>query len=605
MATDYVVPERPDWTRPRLAPAGDRFAAVRWYDGAANVWIGTGEAPMQLTSDLRPWRLLDYCWGIGCDGLVLVLQLPGADQRVVAWLDLQARTLTRLTPGLGADAQYAGQAEVGKPAVLIGVRHPSTSSFRLQAVTPGGSVIAEWELPGRPATGWLASATQAIAVHATSDGCEWWHTPLADVSWSCVLTLPECDARLSRPLAFSADGQTLFALSSAGRDTVALVAMSGPDWVPRAVSADERFDVISVLMSPDGERPELVTTTDPVTPQRPLTGAAAADLASLRQLADGPATIVGRNRTHYLAEVSAPVGGPAFVTIGRDSGEASKPLARFSGFARRRMQPREPIEFLARDGLLLSAFVTRPDGPPPWPAVLAVHDGPSARDLATLDPWSQALGVAGLCCIQVNYRGSRGFGKGFRDAGDGQWSHAMQTDLVDALRCDALAGLIDEQRVAAIGYGYGGYAALMLATQSEVPLASVGAASAPTDLVRYVTALQSLGGSAAAEAARIGDPRADADRLRAASPLTRAADIKVPVLLFHGQQDAQVPVSDATALAAALWNTGQQCELTIYEDEGHRYVRPQNLADLRTRAIDFLVRSLRAGPVRNGLVSNR
>jgi len=602
--TEYVVPERPDWTRPRLAPAGDGFAAVRWYDGAANVWIGTGESPMQLTSDLRPWRLLDYCWGTGGDGLVLVLQLPGADQRVVAWLDLQARTLTRLTPGLGADAQYAGQAEVGKPAILIGVRHPSTSSFRLQAVTPGGSVLAEWESPGRPATGWLASATQAIAVHPASDGCEWWHTPLGDVSWSRVLTLSECDASLSRPLAFSADGRTLFALSSAGRDTIALVAMSGPDWVPRLLSADDRFDIVSVLMSPDGTGPELVTTTDPVTPQRALTGAAAADLARLRDVADGPATIVGRNRTHCLAEVSAPVGGPAFVTIGRDSQDVSKPLARFSGFARTRMQPREAIEFRARDGLLLTAFITRPDGPPPWPVVLAIHDGPWARDLVTLDPWSQALGVAGLCCVQVNYRGSLGFGKRFRDAGDRQWSLAMQSDLVDTLRCDAVAGLIDEQRIGAIGYGYGGYAALMLATQSEVPLAGVGAASAPTDLVRYVTALKSRG-NGAVTAARIGDPRRDAVRLEAASPLARAADIRVPVRLFHGRQDAQVPVGQAVALAQALQDAGGQCELTIYEDEGHRYVRPQNLADVRVRATDFLVRSLRAGPVRNGLVSNR
>jgi dipeptidyl aminopeptidase/acylaminoacyl peptidase len=534
-----------------------------------------------------------------------VLQLPGAEQRVVAWLDLQARALTRLTPGLGADAQYAGQAEVGKPAVLIGVRHPSTSSFRLQAVTPGGSVLAEWESPGRPATGWLASATQAIAVHAASDGCEWWHTPLADVSWSRVLTLPECDARLSRPLAFSADGRTLFALSPAGRDTVALLAMSPPDWAPRMLSADERFDIESVLMSPDGTGPELVTTADPVTPQRALTGAATASLAKLRELADGPATIVSRNSTHCLAEVSAPVGGPAFVTIGRGSQDVSKSLARFSRFARTRIQPRQAIEFRARDGLLLTGFITRPDGPPPWPAVLAIHDGPWSRDLPALDPWSQALGAAGLCCIQVNYRGSRGFGKSFRDAGDGQWSLAMQSDLVDALRCDAVAGLIDQQRIAAIGYGYGGYAALMLATQSEVPLASAGAASAPTDLVHYVTALQSLGGSGLARAARIGDPRADAGRLRAASPLTRAADINVPVLLFHGRQDAQAPVSDTRALAEALQNAGQECELTIYEDEGHRYVRPQNLADLRARTTDFLVRSLRAGPVRNGLVSNR
>jgi dipeptidyl aminopeptidase/acylaminoacyl peptidase len=133
----------------------------------------------------------------------------------------------------------------------------------------------------------------------------------------------------------------------------------------------------------------------------------------------------------------------------------------------------------------------------------------------------------------------------------------------------------------------------MLATQTEIPLAAAAAASAPTDLVRYVSALLSLGGAAGLrEAARIGDPIADADRLTATSPVARAADITAPVLLFHGRQDARVPVSQATALAEALKRTGRDCELIIYDDEGHRYVRPQNVASLRSRAIDFLLRNL-------------
>ena len=190
MASGYVVPERPDWTRPRLAPAGDRFAAVRWHEGAANVWIGTGNSPMQLASDLRPWRLRDYFWGLSGDGLVLVLELPGADQQVLAWLDFAERALTRLTPGLGADAQYVGQCQAPKERILIAVRHPYTSGFHLQAVTPGGAVLAEWDSPGRPASGWLASATQAIAIHPAGGESQWWHSRLGESSWSRVSRFP-------------------------------------------------------------------------------------------------------------------------------------------------------------------------------------------------------------------------------------------------------------------------------------------------------------------------------------------------------------------------------------------------------------------------------
>ena len=431
--------------------------------------------------------------------------------------------------------------------------------------------------------------------------CTWWHTRLDKPAWMPISEIPLTDSRASRPVAFSADERTLFALSSAGRDTVALVRMSAPDWSPEVVSERERFDITAVLMSPDGTGPDLIATTDPDRPQLALTSDADADLARLAELGSGAlATITGRNASHCLAEISFPVGGPAFVTFSRSTGAArseaavSKPMARFTGFARVRMQPRDPFSYRARDGLQITGFLTRPRTPPPWPAVLAVHGGPWARDRAQFEPWAQFLAAAGLCCIQVNYRGSRGFGKQFRDAGDRQWALSMQDDLVDALKSPELDEVIDRGRIAAIGHGYGGYAALMLATQAEVPLACVVSGSAPTDLPSYVARLQALDKLASTEhAARIGDPVQDLDQLTATSPVYRAAEICVPVLMFHGRQDGRVPVQHAEAFAAALDRAGQRYELTIYSDEGHWYARPQNIVDCRAQCLTFLLTNLR------------
>ena len=613
MATGYVVPERPDWTRARLAPADDRFAAVRWHDGAANVWVGSGDAPMELASDLRPLVLRDYVWSADGRALILALEYPSGP-RLLAWLDLRAQTISRLTAGLEPDTHYAGQAAGPRPGVLVAVRRPYTSGFRLQLVTPAGVVRGEWPAPDGQAVSWLGTGDQAVAVCMADEpgrepggrrpahpddvalpdagprACTWWHGLLAEPSWSPICEIPAEDARGSRPLAFSSDGQTLFALSSAGRDTLALVAMAPPSWTPEVVSSSQDYDVTEVLMAPDGSGPDLVTTTNPVRPQVALSAAAEADLSRLADLADGAqARIVDRNASHCLAEISYPVGGPAFVTFARSGKEASRPLARFTAFARRRIQCRDPLAFRARDGRLVTGFVTRPTGSPPWPVVLAIHDGPWARDLPQIDPWAQHLAAAGYCCVQINYRGSRGFGKAFGNAGDMQWSLAMQDDLVDALRSEPVAGVADPRRIAAVGYGYGGYAALMLGTQTETPLAAVAAAAAPTDLVQYVNGLLAFGGPAGfAEAARIGDLRRDHDKLVRASPVSHAADIRVPVLLVHGRQDARVPVIHATALADAIKLAGGQCELTIYEDEGHGFTRPQNLADLRSRTLGFL-----------------
>jgi len=509
----------------------------------------------------------------------------------------QGQAVAPLTPGLASDADYVGQVGGAKPCILIAVRQSPAGASRLQAVTPTGTVMAEWQPPAAQATRWIATGTQAVAVSTSASTCSWWHTWLDRPDWSPIGEIPLTDSLDSRPLAFSSDGRTLFALSSAGRDTVALVRMSAPDWSPDVISEHEQFDITAVLMSPDGSWPDLITTTDPVRPQGALSSAAAADLARLARVAGGaPATIAGRNSGHCLAEISFPVGGPAFVTFSRGSDAVSKPTARFTGFARVRMQPRDPFSYRARDGLLITGFLTRPSGQPPWPAVLAVHGGPWARDRPQFDAWAQFLAAAGLCCIQVNYRGSRGFGKRFRDAGDRQWALAMQDDLVDALQSADVAAVIDRSRIAAIGHGYGGYAALMLATQAEAPLAAVAAASAPTDLPSYVASLRALGGQSGAEqAARIGDPVRDRDQLMATSPVSRAADIAAPVLLFHGRQDARVPVHHAEALAAALEQAGHRYDLTIYADEGHLYARPQNVVDCRAQCLEFLLTNLNVG----------
>ena len=594
MTSGYIVLGRPDWTRPRLSPAGDRLAAIRWHDGAPNVWVGSSKAPMQLATDLRPAHLRDFYWGADGRGLILVLDDAGGRRRGLAWLDLRSRAVTRLTPDPAGDARYAGQIGEPRLRIFMSVRRPLSGGSVLQEVTTTGEVVGEWPGPGGPVSWWLASAMHGLAVCATGDTCTWWHSPLPEPSWRRIAEFPAADAHASRPLGFGVTGQSLFATSSAGRDTTALIQTSAPDWSPEILSASDNFDVTSVLLSADGSGPVIVTTTDPDNPQSALTSGAAADLSRLRHLAGAdPARILDSNATHCLAEVSFPVGGPAYITFSRTTKAVSKPLVRYTGLSRVRIHAREPVTYRARDGRLITGFLTRPAGKPPWPTVLVVHDGPWSRDDAHMDPWAQYLASAGFCCVQVNYRGSRGFGKDFRDAANGQWSLAMQDDLIDALKSDPVAAVTDRRRIAAMGHGYGGYAALMLAARSDLALGSAISASAPTDLVRYTRGLNSFGGnSGVAYAARIGDPLDDREKLAAASPVSRVSDIEVPLLLFHGRRDACVPVSHVTAFADALRRADKQHTVVIYEDEGHVYSRPQNVADFRLRTVEFLLSSL-------------
>ncbi len=361
MSTGHAHFGGPGWTLPKLAPAGDRLAAVRWHDGAANVWIGAGKAPLRLASDLRPWRLRDFHWGRNGRGLVLVLDRAGTDSRWLAWLDLRSGTLTRLTPADAADAQYVGQLGTDNPTVLTAVRQLPSAEFELQTVTPSGAVIEAWQGPGKPVLHWLANGSQALAVCASGSTVEWWQGSLVSNSWTAVAQIPAADSRASRPVAFTADGCTLFATSSVGRDTVALIRLCAPAWTPTVLSAHQGYDITAVLMAPDGTGPSLITTTDPANPQSALTAEAAADLKRLRQVADGaPAWIIDHNDTHCLAEICFPVGGPSYVTFGRTTNAVSRQLGRYSGLQKVRIQRRDPVSFEARDGRRVTGFLTRP-----------------------------------------------------------------------------------------------------------------------------------------------------------------------------------------------------------------------------------------------------
>lgn len=238
-----------------------------------------------------------------------------------------------------------------------------------------------------------------------------------------------------------------------------------------------------------------------------------------------------------------------------------------------------PIECHARDGLALHGYVTLPPdrGQKNLPFVVLVHGGPWARDVWGFDPIVQFLANRGYGVLQVNYRGSTGYGQKLLDQGKKEIGGAIQDDITDAVKWTIAKGLADPGRIAIMGASYGGYSALFaLAHEPDLYRCGVAVAAVsdwPALLKRRVEDSDDEKLAQAYWTDLVGDWQDDRDRERlgAASPVNLARAIKAPVYLVHGKRDKTVPFTQAKAMASALKAAGRSPETLFFANLGHSW----------------------------------
>jgi dipeptidyl aminopeptidase/acylaminoacyl peptidase len=226
------------------------------------------------------------------------------------------------------------------------------------------------------------------------------------------------------------------------------------------------------------------------------------------------------------------------------------------------------VEYPARDGLMIPAFLTTPPaakfGPGPYPTLIEPHGGPWARDEMEWDVggWTQYFASRGYAVLQPQFRGSEGWGQKLWRAGDGEWGQKMQDDKDDGVKWLVAQKIADPARVAMFGYSYGGYAAL-------------AAAIRPNGL--YQCAISGAGaGDLASIAHATFDNRFQREfqhpTIGGLDALEHARESKIPVFLYHGDRDQTVDIAQSRKFAAALKAAGKPYRLLEIPDMGHQYI---------------------------------
>ncbi len=261
------------------------------------------------------------------------------------------------------------------------------------------------------------------------------------------------------------------------------------------------------------------------------------------------------------------------------------------------MAEQKPITYQSRDALTIHGYLTLPKGIPAerLPLVAMPHGGPWLRDSWGAQAENQFLANRGYAVLQMNFRGSAGYGWKFEAAGYKQWGKKMQDDITDGVKWVISQGIADPRRVAIFGASYGGYAALMgLATTPELYRCGISYAGV-TDIARTYrerpsrrTKLQE-----ARVKIMVGDYRLEEAELESLSPVNLADQIKAPLLLAYGGKDPIVDLQQGEKMAKALKKAGKQHELIIEKEEGHGFFNETNRIELFQRIESFLEKHMK------------
>ncbi len=370
---------------------------------------------------------------------------------------------------------------------------------------------------------------------------------------------------------FTADETGILLVTSVGANAERLVEVNLRTGERKILGEDSNFDVTGVMINPrtstleavgyDKERMTWIFTDKGIQ----------ADFDYLRTIREGDIWIRSRDRsgTIWLVKYAATNSPTTYFLYNRSARKASFLFSEDPKLENTVLAPKTPIQFKALDGMTIYGYLTLPPGVPArgLPLVVMVHGGPWTRDEWELDFPVQLLANRSYAVLQVNFRGSTGYGKAYQNAGNLEWGGKVIQDFVDGKNWAVAQGLANPKRVSIMGGSFGGYATLAALAFRPEEFSCGIAINASSDLNLLMATMPSYWTvSRARFEMRMGK---DPEFLKQISPLTRADQVVSPLLLIHNANDVRVTKEHSDRMAAALRERGKDVTYMLFPDAGH------------------------------------
>lgn len=296
------------------------------------------------------------------------------------------------------------------------------------------------------------------------------------------------------------------------------------------------------------------------------------------------------NQKRYVISTLSDNKPPKYYLYDTKRNKLSPWYGAFPQLSKAQLSPVQPISFKARDNMVLNGYITLPIGVKNPPLIVFPHGGPyGIRDMQYFDPFVQLFASEGYAVLQVNFRGSGGFGNNFLTSGYGEWGRAMQTDLLDAVNYVKKNKLADTENSCIAGASYGGYAALAAGYQSPTQFKCIVSIAGVSNMNDQVTQWKRQGSKNYVSQAVKNNNNTFDD----ISPVYHVDKFQAPVLLIHGKVDTRVSFRQSEQMEKALSRAGKKVEYKLFKYGTHYLDDAVNRKDAMSLMIDFINKHLK------------
>lgn len=589
-------------------------------DGVMNIWVAPVDdlgAAKAITQD-KGRGIRGYGWVAGMEQLLYVQDKGGDENFLLYGVDPTTGKETSYTPFENTRVQFlASDSDIpGKQIIGINNRDPRWHDVYELDIASGELTLLFENTENFGGFDFDNDLTLRFGQKSTSAGGAEYYKRTVD-GWELFLSVSPEDLYTTGLAGFSEDNKTLYLQKSVGRDTSALFAMDLATGEETLIAQDERADIGGTWRDKDTGIPYVYTVNYDKNRYFAMDERGEQILKRLNERFEGSfsRTSATDDESKWIVLNSQSNKVATYYVWDRGADQFTELFSVRPELADKTLAVMTPEMITSRDGLTLVSYLTLPpgadadgDGRPeqPLPMVLNVHGGPWARDSYGYRSSPQWLANRGYAVLQVNFRGSTGFGKSFVNAGDLEWGLKMHDDLIDAVDWAVAQGITQNDTVAIMGGSYGGYATLAGLTFTPDRFACGVDIVGPSNLVTLLDSIPPYWESfRRVLELRVGDPNTEEGMaiLQAASPLTKVEMISKPLLIGQGANDPRVKQAESDQIVDAMQEKGIPVTYALFPDEGHGFARPENRLAFFGVAEGFLATCLggRAEPLGDDL----